>query len=109
MSWSFDKLDLGGVDTDGGRAIARPGNHEVKIASAEIKTTKAGNGKYIEVKLEADNGQYVLDCINVHNPNQKATEIGLAIEKSPGLLVGTPPQTTGGHQVLGWSQGWCAC
>lgn len=89
MSWSFDKLDLGGVDTDGGRATLRPGNHEVKIASAEIKTTKAGNGKYIEVKLEADNGQYVLDRINVHNPNQKATEIGLARLKS--LL------TFGGH------------
>jgi len=89
MSWSFDKLDLGNVETDGGRATLRPGNHEVKISSAEIKTTKAGNGKYIEVKLEADNGQYVLDRINVHNPNQKATEIGLARLKS--LL------TFGGH------------
>lgn len=89
MSWSFDKLDLGGIEQDGGRATLRPGNHKVKISSAEIKTTKAGNGKYIEVKLEADNGQYVLDRINVHNPSQKAQEIGLARLKS--LL------THGGH------------
>lgn len=90
MSWSFDQVDLSGVDTDGGRATLRPGNHEVKIANAEIKTTNAGNGKYVEVRLEGENGQYVIDRINVHNPNKKATEIGLARLKSLLTFAGHP-------------------
>ena len=88
-SWSFDKLDLANVSDEGGRATLRPGNHSVKIAEAEIKTTKAGTGKYLQIKLANEEGQYVTDRINVHNPNPKATEIGLARLKS--LL------TFGGH------------
>ena len=61
----------------------------MKVASAEIKTTKAGNGKYVEVRLENESGQYVVDRINVKNPSQTATDIGLARLKS--LL------THGGH------------
>ena len=71
MSWSFDKLDLANVNDEGGRATLRPGNHAVKIAEAEIKTTKAGTGKYLQIKLANEEGQYVTDRINVHNPNPK--------------------------------------
>lgn len=87
--WSFDKIDLGTVEDGGGRATLYPGNHQVKVAKAEIKTTKAGNGKYVEVRLENESGQYVVDRINVKNPSQTATDIGLARLKS--LL------THGGH------------
>jgi hypothetical protein len=80
--WSFDKIDLGSVDEGGGRATLVPGNHKVKVAEATIKSTKAGNGKYIEVKLANDAGQYVIDRINVVNKNPKAQEIGLSRLKS---------------------------
>ena len=49
MSWSFDKLDLTNANEEGGRATLRPGNHAVKIAEAEIKSTKAGTGKYLQI------------------------------------------------------------
>ena len=105
--WSFDKVDLSGIDEGGGRLTLRPGNHEVKISSAELKTTKQGTGKYIEVRLESDNGQYVIDRINVKNPSAKAQEIGLARLKS--LLTNanhpTPDNPKDINSLLGLSVG----
>lgn len=87
MSWKgFGSLDLGDVAADsGGRATLRPGNHEVTVDAAEIKQTKDGSGRYIEVILKDATGAHVKDRINVHNRNATATKIGL--ERLKSLLV----------------------
>jgi hypothetical protein len=50
------------------------------ISGAEIKTTKAGNGQYINVKYTilgpTHQGRIVFGMINIKNPNPQAEEIG---------------------------------
>jgi hypothetical protein len=56
------------------------GWYTATISGAEIKTTKAGNGQYINVKYSiigpTHQGRMVFGMINIKNPNPKAEEIG---------------------------------
>lgn len=56
------------------------GWYEATIASADLKTTKAGNGQYIAVRYDitgpAHQGRVVFGNLNIRNPNPKAEEIG---------------------------------
>ncbi len=56
------------------------GWYTATISGAEIKTTKAGNGQYINVKYTiigpTHQGRVVFGMINIKNPNSKAEEIG---------------------------------
>jgi hypothetical protein len=57
------------------------GWYPVEVEDAELKTTKAGTGKYVKVELtvigEEYTGRKLFPNINVENPNAKAVEIGL--------------------------------
>lgn len=57
-----------------------PGWYSTTITSAEIKDTKAGNGKYIAVRYDVTGpthqGRVVFGNFNIQNPNPKAEEIG---------------------------------
>ena len=57
-----------------------PGWYTVSIKNAEVKDTKAGNGKYLalalEIQDEAHNGRLVFSNINLVNPNPQSVEIG---------------------------------
>ena len=57
-----------------------PGWYGVRIASAEIKDTKAGNGQYIKVRYDitgpAHQGRVIFGNLNILNPNPKAEQIG---------------------------------
>ena len=56
------------------------GWYTATITNAEIKTTKAGNGQYINVKYTiigpTHQGRMVFGMVNIKNPNPKAEEIG---------------------------------
>jgi len=56
------------------------GWYTASISDAEIKTTKAGNGQYINVKYSiigpTHQGRMVFCMVNIKNPNPKAEEIG---------------------------------
>ena len=56
------------------------GWYTASIAGAELKDTKAGNGKYINVRYDitgpSHEGRVVFGMLNIQNPNPKAEEIG---------------------------------
>lgn len=56
------------------------GDYTAVIKSAELKTTKAGNGQYINVRFditgEKHAGRVVFGKMNIRNANPKAEEIG---------------------------------
>jgi len=56
------------------------GDYTAVINSAEIKTTKAGNGQYINVRFDITGdkhaGRVVFGKFNIRNANPKAEEIG---------------------------------
>lgn len=56
------------------------GWYTAAISGAEIKTTKSGNGQYINVKYTilgpTHQGRVVFGMINIKNPNPQAEEIG---------------------------------
>lgn len=58
-----------------------PGWYPVLIDSAEIKDTKAGNGKYLKLGLSVVGEKFanrkLWPNINLQNPNPKAVEIGM--------------------------------
>ena len=57
-----------------------PGWYTASIADAEVRTTRAGTGKYISVKYgitgPSHQGRFVFGNLNIKNPNPKAEEIG---------------------------------
>lgn len=56
------------------------GWYTVTISQAELKTTKAGNGQFINLRYDVTGpthkGRVVFGKLNIRNPNQKAEEIG---------------------------------
>lgn len=56
------------------------GWYSVTVTSAEVKTTKAGNGQYIAVRYDVTGptheGRVVFGNFNIRNANPKAEEIG---------------------------------
>jgi len=56
------------------------GEYPVSIDEAELKTTKAGTGRYVRLALTVIGEQYagrkIFANINIKNPNQQAEEIG---------------------------------
>lgn len=55
------------------------GKYVALIADSEHKTTKAGTGEYVELKLEVIDGEHkgrlVFDRLNLKNPNPQAVAI----------------------------------
>lgn len=56
------------------------GWYMAKVAAAELKDTKAGNGRYIKLRFDivgpSHQGRVVFANINISNPNPTAEEIG---------------------------------
>lgn len=56
--------------------LVKPGWYPATVHEAEMKMTNAGNGQYVQVRYNLDNGRVVFGNFNVVNPNPKAEEIG---------------------------------
>ena len=77
----FNTQDL--PENSGGDFSPIPaGWYTAKISEAELKTTKAGNGQYINVRYDITGPEYqgrvVFGMLNITNPSQKAEDIGRA-------------------------------
>jgi hypothetical protein len=90
MAFSFNELNLGGVDVAGSSSTLKPGRYQCKVTDVALRDTRSG-GKQVEVSLEdVASGQSVRHWINVHVPSsEQATRIGR--EQLKALL------TFGGH------------
>lgn len=91
MSFSFDKLNLSGVEISSASNMLKPGRYVCTAKNAKLKDTKSG-GKMIEVELEdTASGNSIRGFLNVHVPHsEQATRIGR--EQLKALL------THGGHR-----------
>jgi hypothetical protein len=56
------------------------GWYNTTIVKAEVKTTKAGTGQFIELRMDVTGpthqGRVIFTNLNINNPNPKAEEIG---------------------------------
>ena len=86
MSFSFNDLNLSGVEVSSSAPILEPGRYVVEIKEAGLKPTRNG-GTAVELSMTATNGKGSLRAwINVHVPSSKtATRIGR--EQLKALLI----------------------
>jgi hypothetical protein len=91
MAFSFNDLNLSGVDAASGGGALQPGRHICKVTDAAIRDTRTG-GKQLEVTFQDVAGTGSIRAfLNVHVPSSAdATRIGR--EQLKALLV------HGGHQ-----------
>ena len=68
-------LDLSDVQENNGGL--EPGEYNVSVEEAEVRTTKAGNGEYIRVKFTTETGFPIYHMFNIKNPSPDAVKIGL--------------------------------
>jgi hypothetical protein len=85
-------FDTNSVEPQGDYPIVPPGNYPVSIDKAEVKVTKKGDGHYLEITLTILDGPCVKrklwDRINIQNPSQQCTEIGLRSLAALGQSLG---------------------
>jgi hypothetical protein len=69
------------------------GQHICDIVSAEMRTTKSGEGKYLNLKWQVVGGSSFYQMYNTVNPNKTAENIGLGdiarIQAACGMAKGT--------------------
>ena len=76
-------VDLTDTEANQGFDALPPGPYMTQVTNAEVKTTRAGDGRYINVELEVTEpksyaGRKVWDIFNIQNPSEDATKIGKA-------------------------------
>jgi len=75
-------FNAGEVDPSTGFDVLPPGEYTVSIVESEIKETKEGTGKYLELKFQVLEGdfknRYLWDRLNIQNPNPKTQQIAQA-------------------------------
>jgi hypothetical protein len=68
-----------GIDITNHYEAIPAGDYLVMITDSQERTTKSGDGKYLELTLEVQAGEYqgrkLWDRLNLSNPNAKAVEI----------------------------------
>lgn len=99
--FGFDTTEY---ESSGGDFEVMPkGEYTLKATEAEMKNTKAGNGKYLSVTFEVVKGQYagrkVWQNFNVLNPNEKAEKIGRE-QVSGWARASGKPNATDSDQLL---------
>ena len=71
------------------------GEYVAQVIDDQMKTTKAGNGQYLELRMEVldgpHKGRWIFDRLNLQNPNKTAVEISerqlLALGKACGITT----------------------
>lgn len=81
--FSFNDLNLSGVDVQEGRGLLAPGRYVAEVKAAKLKKTSNGQGTILEVVLADTHGAGAITWnLNVHNPSAEATRIGRSELKS---------------------------
>lgn len=74
----FDPSEVDDVDFE----LLPEGTYRLAVVDGELKTTRAGTGKYVAIALQVVTGPHkdrrIFDNFNVENPNPKAAQIGRA-------------------------------
>lgn len=75
-------FDAAAVEPDTGFDVMPAGDYDAVIVKSEVKPTKAGTGRYINVHLQICSGPFqnrvLFDSFNLWNPSAKAVEIAKA-------------------------------
>lgn len=89
-----DQFDPDQYDTSDSFDPMPPGEYPVFIEKAEVKDTKAGDGKYINLQVSVTGDQFnnrkVFAKINIVNKNPQAVQIGLRELAQLTKAVGLP-------------------
>ena len=94
-------LDLSDVKDDeignggrGGWSSWAQGDYRMMVIESEVKDTKVGNGKFLNVKLVCLDGEregdHKFDILILEHPSEIATRIGRARLKELAIAVGHP-------------------
>ena len=83
------------VEAQGGFDALPAGTYSARFKECELKTTKAGDGQYLQVvwdiaEPEAYEHRLVWDRMNIHNPNATAQDIGRRLYKQMATALGQP-------------------
>lgn len=78
-SFGESGFDANTVEPNQGFDVLPAGEYDAVIVASEIKTTTAGDGKYLKLELQVLNGQFqnrkIWDQLNIWNPNAQAVQI----------------------------------
>lgn len=92
-------------DLGDGFRVVPPGIYNVVAVDSDLKTTKAGNGKVLELKLQIMEGPEVgvtlMDRLNLVNPSEMAQKIGLSQLKNICDAIGLKGQVRDSAQLHG--------
>lgn len=79
MSGNLSGFDANTVEPNAAFTPIPAGEYQAIISESEMKTTKDGQGKYLQLKLQILNGTYqnrtVFDRLNIVNKNETAVKI----------------------------------
>lgn len=79
MAYLNEEFDASKVEPAAPLEPVPPGDYVVHIKNSEMKDTKKGDGKYLNLEMEVTEGDYkgrfIFDRLNLDNPNQTAVEI----------------------------------
>lgn len=88
-----------------GFKVIPPGVYTVVIVESDVKDTKAGTGKCLELKYQiiegGQTGNTLIDRLNISNPSDVAQKIGLSQLKNICEAVGHAGQLTNSEQLHG--------
>jgi len=81
MSGNLSGFDATKVErTESTFDLLPAGSYKIAIVDAPLKDTRAGDGKYLSVKMQVIDGKYqnrfLWDNLNTQNPNPQAVKIG---------------------------------
>lgn len=86
-------------------SLLPPGIYTVIITGSELKDTRNGKGKYLELQYQiiggTKTGEVITDRLNIVNQSQKAQAIGLSQLKDVCDAVGHKGQLTASEQLHG--------
>jgi len=80
MSGNLEGFNASDIEPQQAFTPIPAGDYQVIITESELKTTKAGTGQYLKLKLQVLNGQHqnrvLFDNVNIKNPNETCQQIG---------------------------------
>jgi hypothetical protein len=92
----FAPIDLSNVTPDTGYEPVPAGNYNVITTAAEVRTTKAGDGQYLNLEMQIEDGEYagrlVWARLNLWSASEKAQDIARRQAASI-LLAGDRPMS----------------